>query len=304
MAGNVPLAPPSAVIAPYGSDSEHLPATGRGILHLRTPPKLARTPAPRRRPPPCAELPLLQWAIIVPPAPVVQYRAETPEPVNRLPETPEQFADADEDLRPLTRSLVDIMDQEEQAGTAVTSTAPVVSWAVGAPTVAATIPPTTTVTSAQGAPTPEPILDVVGERTVSPTVVASTPGASQPETVDVTVASSGVATALAATTITSQTNSRPVLRFSDIAYAIRLSRGGQADLIADSLMMGFQTARICSEIVFAVRSMYALLRDAGSFLRERVVLAHLSTEPAQRVLDDLAGLLDQFMGDDEHHQPA
>jgi len=69
-------------------------------------------------------------------------------------------------------------------------------------------------------------------------------------------------------------------------------------------MTGFQIARTRSEIIFAVRSMYALLRDAGSFLRERVVQAHLLNESAQRVLDDLAGLLDQFMGDDEHHQPA
>jgi len=239
----------------------------------------------------------------VPPAPVVQYRAETPEPVNRLPETPDQFADADEDLRPLTGRWVDIMDQE-RAGTAVTLTAPMASWAIGAPMAAASVSQTAVVTSAQSAPIPQPVLDVVGERTASPTVIASTPGASQPEIVDVTVASSGSVTALAATTTTSQTDSHPVLRFSDIAYAVRLSQGGQADLVADLLMMGFQTARTRSEIIFAVCSMYALLRDAGSFLRECVVLAHLSTEPAQRVLDDLAGLLDQFMGDDEHHQPA
>ena len=75
-------------------------------------------------------------------------------------------------------------------------------------------------------------------------------------------------------------------------------------MVADSLMTGFQTTRTRSEVIFAVRSMHALLRDAGSFLRERVVQVHLSNEPAQRVLDDLAGLLDLFMGDDEHRQPA
>ena len=69
-------------------------------------------------------------------------------------------------------------------------------------------------------------------------------------------------------------------------------------------MTGFFTERTRPQIIFAVHTMYALLRDVGLFLRERVVLAHLSTEPAQGVLDDLAGLLDQFMGDDEHHQAA
>jgi len=108
-----------------------------------------------------------------------------------------------------------------------------------------------------------------------------------------------------ATASTSQTDTRPVLCYSNIAYAVRLSRGGQADVVADSLLAGFRTERMRPQIVFAVCAMYALLHDVGSFLRERVVLARLSsTEPAQGVLNDLAGLLDQFVGDDEHHQLA
>jgi len=36
--------------------------------------------------------------------------------------------------------------------------------------------------------------------------------------------------------------------------------------------------------------MFALLRDLGMFLQERVILTRLSDEPVQGVLDDIAGL--------------
>ena len=95
-------APPTATAfaLPSSNLSEHGYAAGRGILRLRAPPKLGRVPAPRRRPPPCGNLPEPQWVIPVMPTPMVTYRAQTLEPENRLPETPEAFADADEDLRP------------------------------------------------------------------------------------------------------------------------------------------------------------------------------------------------------------
>jgi len=44
--------------------------------------------------------------------------------------------------------------------------------------------------------------------------------------------------------------------------------------------------------------MFALLRDVGSFLRERVVLAQLSDEPLQEVLDDISQLVDHYMDSD------
>jgi len=50
--------------------------------------------------------------------------------------------------------------------------------------------------------------------------------------------------------------------------------------------------------------MYALLREVGMFLRERVVLTLLSGEPAQRALDDISTFLDNYMGDDVHHRTA
>ena len=103
---------------------------------------------------------------------------------------------------------------------------------------------------------------------------------------------------------TSQTDNRPILRFSDIACAVRLSRTGQADLVADSLLAGFRTERMRPQLIFAVHAMFALLCDVGAFLREHVVMVRLASEPAQGVLDDISSSLDHLMGDDEHHQLA
>jgi len=173
-----------------------------------------------RQPPPCGDLPRPQWAIAVPPPPRVVYRAETPEPDNRLPETPDAFQDADEDLCPLTGSWVEIMDQEMRDGTAVTSMALLVIWASDAPIVAPPVPSTVTATAAQGVPIPTPQLDLAGERPVSPTIIASTPGASQPDSVTTSMApvasaatSLTVASASTATASTSQMDTHPVLRY-------------------------------------------------------------------------------------------
>jgi len=94
---------------------------------------------------------------------------------------------------------------------------------------------------------------------------------------------------------------RPILHYSDIAYTVRLSHAGQADLVADSLLARFRTT---PELIFAIRAMFALLRDVGTFLCERVIGAHLVSEPIHGVLDDISSALDHFMGDDEHHHPA
>jgi len=102
----------------------------------------------------------------------------------------------------------------------------------------------------------------------------------------------------------SQTDLRPVLRFSDIAYAVRLAQAGQADQVADSLPINFQTGTTREELIFAIRAMTALLRDVGAFLRERVVGGRLVDEPLQSVHNDLVSALDRFMGDDDHHHPA
>jgi len=153
---------------------------------------------------------------------------------------------------------------------------------------------------------------MTGEQPDSPTVIASTPGASQPETgiasvAPVEVTSDSLTTVTAPpplSTSASQTDLRPVLRYSDIAYAVRLSSAGQTEQIADSLLENFQTGRTREELVFAIRSMTALLRDVGAFLRERVVGGRLVHESLQSVHNDLVGALDRFMGNDDHHHPA
>jgi len=89
-------------------------------------------------------------------------------------------------------------------------------------------------------------------------------------------------------------DTRPILQYSDSTHAVRLSRAGQADLVADSLLAGFQTERMRTELTFAVRAMSALLRDVGAFQRERIVGARLASEPIKGVLDDIPGALDHF----------
>ena len=245
------------------------------------------------------------------PAPV-QYRAATPEGENRMPETPDVLPNIDEDLRPRSsESWAEIVDREVREGTAVISSAPPATWAIGAPVVAATISATTT-TPVVGASIPTTVLEAMEEQSDSPTVVASTPDASQPESGAVQTTPIGPGPGPLATvtappplsTSASRTDTRPELRYSDIAYAVRLARAGQVEQIADSLLTNFQTSRTREELVFAIRAMTALLRDVGAFLRERIVGARLIHEPLQSVHDDLVGALDRFMGDDDHHQSA
>ena len=56
------------------------------------------------------------------------------------------------------------------------------------------------------------------------------------------------------------------LRYSDIAYAVWLSRAGQADIVADSLLARFRREPMHAELSFSIRAMFALLRDVGAFL--------------------------------------
>jgi len=275
---------------------------------LASTPKLGRTPASRRRPPPCADFPEPQLAIRVPTPPPVQYRAATPENVNRMPETQDVFQDADEDLRPLaSESYVDIVDSEVREGTAVTSSALPVTWAIGAPMVAATIS-TTTATTVVGVSIPTTVLEIIGESSDSPTVIASTPDASQPESVAASTASAGptsgpIATVTAPPLLTASV-SQTDTRYSDIAYAVRLSQAGQTERVADSLLANFQTGCTREELIFAIRAMTALLRDVGAFFWERIVGERLVDELLQSIHNDLVGALDRFMGDDDHHHPA
>jgi len=225
-------------------------------------------------------------------------------------ETQDIFGDADEDLRPLAnRSWADIVDQEMREGTAVTSTAPMVTWVLGTPTVAVPIS-TTAVTLAVGASIPTTVLEMSGDPPASPTIIATTPDASQSEPaapaapMETASGTTAIAIAPPVDASASETDTRPILRYSDIAYAVRLSQAGQVEQVADSLLANFRTRRTREGLIFAIRAMVALLRDVGAFLQERVVGAHLVSEPLQSVHDDLVGALDRFMGDDDHHHPA
>jgi len=229
-----------------------------------------------------------------------------------MPETQDIFWEAGEDLRPLASGCwVDIVDREVREGTAVTPSAPLATWAIGAPVVAVSISTTATATVV-GASIPTTVLEMTGELSASPTVIASTPDASQPELGAASTASTepipgSAATITAPPPLTgsvSQTDTRPVPRYSDIAYAVRLSQAGQTGRVADSLLANFQTTRTHEQLIFAIRAMTALLCDVGAFFRERIVGAHLVSEPLQSVHDDLVGALDRFMGDDDHHHTA
>jgi len=98
--------PPATTPAPSHTVGSY--PVGRDILRLRAPPKVARVPAPRRRPPPCSEPSEPQWVLPVPPMTTVEFTAPTlPLEDSQLfslqPEA-SQFQDADEDYRPLVES--------------------------------------------------------------------------------------------------------------------------------------------------------------------------------------------------------
>jgi len=259
-----------------------------------------------------------------------------PESGNRLPETPDIYGDADEDLRPLSGTWAEIVEREERAAAASTAPLPVV-----------TVAPTTSVTSSLATPA-NVVTTSVMTTAISPpimsTAVTTASGLESvagvpPIVVTAIVAASSVTTSVidapvsamvtdvavdrptttalmptsatgadssrpSASATAPQVDNRPILRFADIAYTVRLTPAGQPDRVVDCLLTGFRTARTREQLRFAVRSMYALLRDVGMFLRERVVLTHVSGEPAQRALDDITSFLDGYMGDDVHHGSA
>ena len=300
---------------------------GRGILRLPAPPKLARTPASRRRPPVCGTLlPPTQWAIQVPEPPVVEYRALTPtileqepEQGNRLLLTPEVFQDVD--YRPLTGSWADIVAWEEQEQAAAAATA--MSTLVVPPNEPPLVQPTTTptpiltATTAMLSATAKPLFTVVvatssqdttssgtALQTPIPTPVAqATVDTPEVSSADIVLAGSEPVEPLP-TTSASQPDRRPILRLADVAYAVRVTQVGQTGHIADTLLRRFQTTRTRDQLMLIIQSMSAMLHDVGSFLRERVVLAQLSDEPLQEVLDDITRLLAHYMASEASQRPA
>ena len=300
---------------------------GRGILRLPAPPKLARTPASRRRPSVCGTLlPPTQWAIQVSETPVVEYRALTPtglesvpDPGNHLPLTPEAFQDVD--YRPLTGSWADIVAREEQEQAAAAAAA--MATLVVPPNMPTLVQPTTaptpmlTTAPTMLTATAKPLLTVVAT-TSSQSTVSGGITSQIPIPVPVTLATVDTPEVSSAdvvgteggpvepppTTSASQTDRRPVLRLADVAYAVRVTQAGQADHIADTLLRRFQTTHSRGQLLLIIQSMSAMLYDVGSFLRERVVYAQLSDEPLQEVLDNITRLLAHYMSGDASQRPA
>ena len=103
---------------PASPGSKSRRSRGCGLLRLKAPPKMMDDPALGRRPPSTDELPPARWAIQVPPTPIVTYRAQTPplEDSQLFSSQPEssQFADADEDFRPLTGRWSNIIKRKSE----------------------------------------------------------------------------------------------------------------------------------------------------------------------------------------------
>jgi len=87
-----------------------------------------------------------------------------------------------------------------------------------------------------------------------------------------------------------------VSRNSDIAYAVHLARTGQSEYVTDSLIATFCTEFSRDQLLSLVHSMFGLLRYVGIFLRERFILARLSGQSLQEVVDEITGFLDRFLG--------
>jgi len=312
--GRSQLSDPSTAPAPPPSlwAEDQRPTVGRGILRLRAPPKLDRTPATRRRPPPCSIVPLPQWTIEVPPPVPVEFRADTPiltvnaqDQGNRMPLTPDVFQDTDVDYRPLTGTWGDIVEREERAAAAAAATsAPATSVGAAITSSSAEIPPVTSRDLGRDVRVVIDRLTAVSSSatsTFAETVgVMTIPARAAAITVSAPVMTTASAVALEAplggpssTGIVYPTGYRPLLRLADIAYTVRMSRIEQIDRVVDTLFDRFRTSRSRDQVLLIVQAMFASLGDLGGYLRERVVRAQLSDETAQNVLDDLAGMLDR-----------
>ena len=307
--------PPTAPAPPPPSwTGDQGPMVGRGILRLCAPPKLDRTPASRRRPPPCTIVPLPQWTTEVPPSVPVEFRADTPiltvsaqEQGNRMPLTPDVFQDADVDYRPLTGSWGDIVEREEREASAFAS-AQATSAGAAIASSSAEIPPVTdrdlgrdvcvvidrltTVTSS----TTSTFARTVGTVPIPVRAAAVTVSAPVTATAPAVVLEAPLG-GPSSTGVVYQAGYRPVLRLADIAYTVWMSRIEQIDRVVDTLFDRFQTSRSRNQVLLIVQAMFASLGDLGGYLCERVVRAQLSNETAQDVLDDLAGMLDRHRDD-------
>ena len=225
------------------------------------------------------------------------------------------------DYRPLTGSWADIVAREEQEQAAAAAAA--MSTLIVPPNESQLVQPMTaptpilTATTAMLTATAKPLFTVVLTTTSQATISSGTALQTPIPTpvVRATVDTPEVPSADLAlvegepvepppTTLASRTDRRPILRLADVAYSVRVTQVGQAGHIADTLLRRFQTTRTRDQLMLIIQSMSAMLHDVGSFLRERVVLAQLSDEPLEELLNDITTLLAHYMASETSQRPA
>jgi len=272
---------------------------GRGLLCLRAPPKMTDEPALGRRPLSMDEPPTPQWEIPVPPTPLVTYRAPTPplEDSQLFSSQPEssQFADADEDFRPLTGRWSDIVEEEERAMaataavSAVLATLPLPVETINVTVSAPSTPMETAATSVEpplAAPTSIASL-LLGQTTMMTEATVGTSSVSTDVTRTVT-ASSAAAAASAAPDI------RRSLEDGDITYAVRLAPLPDVNTVTDALLSSYRTTLTRNQLQRIVRLLFDLLRDTSVFLTERIFVARLTDQPSDEILEEILRLLRRF----------
>jgi len=283
---------------------------GRGILRLKAPPKVGRDTTSEHQPPPVADLALPQWAIHVPPPPIVEYRAATPlssmgdsQLFASQPE-PSQMQNLDEDYRPLVGTWGDIVEQEERAASAAAAVSAALATLpdpvaissatareIPAPPVISTVPAVTVTV----APMPMASLllrgstAVASTTTVSATVTGPTAGVSSLTAEGV----SGVAVA-SATDVSVGSDTRRLLNDQDITYAVRLVPAPDAAVTMDALMTSFRTTMTRKQLLHIIQLVFDVQRDTSVFLTERITVARLTDQSSDEILDEILGLLRRF----------
>jgi len=268
---------------------------------LKAPPRMTDEPALGRRHPSTDEPPTPRWEIPVPPTPLVVYRAPTPplEDSQLFSSQPEssQFANADEDFRPLTGRWSDIVEEEERATVAAAAAA--VSAAL------ATLPlPVENINVTVSAPSAsvEVSTTPVEPPRAAPMSIASLLLGQAAMRAEATVAAS-VATTDVTRTVTSVSaaavapaapDSRRQLDDGDITYAIRLAPTPNANTITDALLASYRTPLTRPQLLHIVQLLIDLLRDTAGFLTERIFVARLADQPSDEILDEIVRLLRRF----------
>ena len=234
----------------------------------------------------------------MPPTPLVTYRVQTPplEDSQLFSSQPEssQFADADEDFRPLTGRWSDIVEEEKRASAA----------AAAASAALATLPlPVETINVTVSAPsTPMDIAATPVEPPLAaPTSIASLLLGQTSMMTEATVGTSGVSTdvtrtvtASAAAAASAAPDSRRQLEDGDITYAVRLAPTPNATTVTDALLASYRTPLTRAQLLHIVQLLFDLLRDTSGFLTERIFVARLMDQPSDEILDEILRLLRRF----------